>query len=227
MTKITKEEFENLPESLKTKFTADGDSYVFQEEDVEGLKKSKAEILKEKKELQGRLDELEKFKNEIEQAKETESEEKARKAGEFAELEKKLRAKIAEVEADRDAQIGQIMGNLKTERLKSLLIEKGVLPDRADFALPKVADEFDIERGEQGFNLKLKSGIGDPKEIDAAIEGLKSKASFLFAAAGASGSGASGSQQSGGVAKTATKDQVRAMSPTEKREFYLGGGTVQ
>jgi hypothetical protein len=59
----------------------------------------------------------------------------------------------------------------------------------------------------------LKGGIGDPKEIDAEFDGLKTKASFLFAANGASGSGANGSQINGGSGKTITRSQYEA-NPT-------------
>ena len=46
-TQITQAEFETLPESLKGKFTAEGDAYVLQEEDVTGLKTAKERILTE------------------------------------------------------------------------------------------------------------------------------------------------------------------------------------
>lgn len=223
-TKITKAEFDALPDSLKTKFEAAGDEFALIEEDVEGLKKSKADILKEKKDLQDKLDEALRFKAEHEKAKEAEETEKQKEAGQFAELEKKLRDKIAEVEADRDAKVGGILGNLKTERLKNLLIEKGVLPDRANYALHDLSEQFDLESGEQGFTLKLKSGIGDPKEIDATIDGLKQKSPFFFAASGASGSGASGSDKSGGNAKTMPKSQWDTLGVKEQAAFIREGG---
>jgi hypothetical protein len=209
MTKISKAEFETLPDSLKPKFKAEGEDYLLQEEDVDGLKKSKAEILEEKKKIQAERDELAKFKAEHEATLEEQETAKQKEAGQFAELEKKLREKITEVEDDRDAKIGQIMSNLKTERLKNLVVEKGVLPDRAEYALTTLADQFDLESEEQGFKLKLKTGIGDPKEIDGAIEALKAKADFLFKPNGASGSGASSSQaQVGGL-------DLNSMSPEQ------------
>lgn len=216
-TKLTKAEFETLPDALKGKFKPEGEDFVLVEEDVEGLKKSKAEILTEKKELQSKLDELEKFKKDHETKLAEADEVKLKEAGAFKELEEKLRAKIAEVEADRDTKVSGILGNLKQERLKNLLVEKGVLPDRAAYALADVGDQFDLESGEQGFSLKLKTGIGDPKEIDTAIEGLKSKAAFLFAANGASGSGASGSNGNGGsTAKSVTRAQWEAADDSQR-----------
>jgi hypothetical protein len=239
-TKLSRAEHEALDESLKTLYVPNGDGFKLDAdyEDVEGLKRSKAEILAEKKRIEEEAEELRKFKAEI-AAKEAEAEtEKLKRGGDFEELEKKLRARIAEVEAERDSKIaeiekgrdtkiGEIMGNLKNERLKNLLIEKGVLPDRTNYALSEMASKFDLESGEGGFTLKLKDGIGDAKEIDTAIEGLRSKSAFLFADKSASGSGASGSGNNGGaMPKTATKEQVRAMSKDEKKKFYLSDGQV-
>src|SRR6476646_3088204 len=83
MTKITKAEFETLPEALKAECIDDGDAYVLQKEDVEGLKKSKAEILAEKKRIQDERDELAKFKADQDAAKAKEAEDLLLKQGEF------------------------------------------------------------------------------------------------------------------------------------------------
>jgi hypothetical protein len=223
MATITKAEFDALPESLKTKFKAEGDGFSLVEEDVEGLKKSKAEILKEKKDLQDRLTELEKFKQDHEQAASALDEEQKRKAGDFEALEKKLRDRITEVEAESSNKVGSMLQTLKTERLKNLLIEKGVLPDRANYALADISDQFDLD---EGLSLKLKSGIGDAGEIDSAINGLKTKAAFLFAASGASGSGASGSGANSGSAQTMPKSQWDSLDVQAQAAFIKGGGSL-
>ncbi len=226
MTKISKAEFETLPESLKAKFTAVGDDYILQEEDVEGLKKSKAEILAEKKRVQDELDELKKFKAEHDAKASEVDEEQKRKAGDFEALEKKLRDRIAEVETTAATEKGALLSTVKRETLKNLLIEKGVLPDRANYALIEMADQFDIASGEQGFSLKLKNGIGEAGEIDTAVAGLKTKAAFLFGAGNTTGGGAEGSSNNngGGTPKTASRAEIAAMSPEAKRDFYLNDG---
>lgn len=197
--KIKKAEFDALPDSLKAKFKAEGDEFELQEEDVDGLKKSKAEILEEKKRIQAERDELAKFKTEHEAAKEEQETAKQKEAGEFAKLEEKLRAKIAETEAAAAEKESKFLATLKRERLQNFLVEKGVLADRADLALGATADQFDLVNENDKFTLKLKDGIGDAGELDKAVETLKTSRPFLFAANGASGSGASGSQgQQGG-----------------------------
>ena len=199
--KITKAEFETLPDSLKAKFTASGEDYILQEEDVEGLKKSKAEILQEKKELQVKLDEAEKFRKEHE-AKVAEADEaKLKEEGAFKELEKKLRDKITEIEAAAAEKEAGFLSSLKNERLQNFLVEKGVIAAQADLAVMATADKFDLVNEGGKFTLKLKDGIGDAGELDKAVEELKTARPVLFTAIGASGGGALGSQNNGGGQK--------------------------
>lgn len=220
MTKITKAEFDALPDSLKTKFKADGDNYVLEEntEDVEGLKKSKADILAEKKRIQDERDELAKFKAEHEAATATAEEEKAKAAGDF---EKVLASKEAAWQARIDAATAKeatILANLKAERIKTLCAEKGILPERvvAAMAVGDLDNIFELESTESGFSLKKKGGIGDATEVDAIFNDLKTKADYVFAANGASGSGASGSGNGNGL--TPTNGDLSATARLEK--FY-------
>jgi SMC interacting uncharacterized protein involved in chromosome segregation len=228
MTTISKAEFDALPDSLKTKFeAAGGDSYAMIEEDVEGLKKSKAQILQEKKDLQSKLDELSKFKSEMEQKKSAEEEAQMKKAGEFAELEKKLRAKITELEESHTNEKTTLLNSFKTERLKNELTAKGVLPDRAKYALADIAGQVDLVPGEEGFSLKVKNGIGDAKEFDALIDGLKQSSPFFFASNAASGGGASGSQGNNGTGSTTwTRAQWDAASTEERTKFSEAKGQI-
>lgn len=207
MTKLTKAEFEALPESLKSKFTASGDDYVLEEVDVEGLKKSKADILKEKKDLQDQLDGLQKFKAEHEQAASTAEEEKMKEAGKFKELEERYKAKITETEAERDAKIGEVKGKFFESSLKNLLSEKGVRPDMARYALIDAANEFELG---DDYTLKLKGGIGDAKEIDGFVAKLRETTPDFFKSQTPSGGGASGSGNNGGSANTITRAQYDA-----------------
>ncbi len=198
MTKITKAEFDTLPESLKAKFEADGDGYSLVEADVEGLKKSKAEILEEKKRIQAERDELAQFKSEHEASLEEQETAKQKEAGQFAELEKKLRDKITETESAAAERESSFLASLKRERLQNFWVEKGVLADRADLAVTTTESQFDLVNEDGKFNLKLKDGIGDAGELDKAAETLKTSRAYLFAPNGASGSGASGSQSNAG-----------------------------
>lgn len=229
MTKIKKDEFDNLPDALKAKFKADGDDYVLQEEDVSGLKTKIEEFKKEKLKLasiQKLIDEgfdVDAAKAALAKVDETE-EERLKAAGEFKTLEEKLRAKIVEVETDRDTRINSILGTLKQERLKSFLVENGIIPDRAKYALGDVAEQFDLINEDSSFNLRLKNGIGGADEMATVVNGLKEKSPFLFAADGASGSGASGSDGTGSGGKTMPHSQWQTLSPKDQAAFIKAGG---
>ena len=228
MTIITKAEFDALPESLKPKFKADGENYSLQEEDVDGLKRSKAEILAEKKRIQDEADAMKKRLDEIDASKSADEEEKLKAAGAFKELEEKLRAKLTETETAKQQREAELLGKFKLERLQNELISKGVLPDRAKYALSELAEKVELVSDEKGFNLKVLGGIGDAKEFDALIEGMKATSPFFFAPNGASGSGASGSESGGGGnTKVMKRSAFEQMPANEQMAFSTGGGKLE
>lgn len=227
MATLTKAEFDALPDSLKTEFKADGESYVLVKEDVEGLKKSKAEILAEKKRIADEKAALEQRLAEIDAQNAQADEEKLKQAGQFEELKKKYETRHAEelskLQAERDANFAAY----KRERLENELTRRGVLPDRTRHAFVDVADQLDLVQSENGFGLALKGGIGDAKEVDALFENLKTKSPWLFQATAQAGSGASGSQNGGnGAAKVWTRAQWDAAGTPERVAFSKEGGRV-
>jgi hypothetical protein len=223
---ITKETYDALPAEAQSHFIQTENGYDTPKEDVEALKKSKAEILEEKKKAIAELNELKKFKSEIEARSNADEEEKLKAAGEFKQLEEKLRAKITEIETARDAEKSQLLNNFKTEKLKNELTARGVLPDRAKYALSDVAEQVDLVSGDDGFSWKVKNGIGDAKEFDALIEGLKSNSPFFFAANSATGSGATGSNGASGNAKQIPHSQWKSMSLPDQAAFINSGGSI-
>lgn len=227
MTQITKTEYDALPDSLKTRFSADGDVYSLIEEDVEGLKKSKATILEEKKALQKQFDDLRKRLDEIDAAKAEADEAKMKEAGEFAQIEDRLKAKIAEITQAKQDRENELLGKVKIERLKNELITNGVLADRAKYALADIADQVELVESENGFAFKVKGGIGDANEFTQLLDGLKSTSAFLFAGQASAGSGASGSDTKNGTgAKTITRAQWEAMAPADSAKFFADGGAI-
>jgi hypothetical protein len=226
--KITKVEFDALPDSLKVKFKPEGEDFAMEEPDVTGLKKNKDELLKELKELKEKYGDLdpEAAKKALEAASAAD-EERLKAEGQWKTLEEKLKERHLKEITDATGKYEQVIGNLKTEKLKSFLVEKGVLPDRAAYALADISDQIDLVSGEQGFTLKLKNGIGDAQELDGAVDSLKAKANFLFAAPGASGSGASGSGNDNGggnAGKTMPKAQWDTLDVRSQAAFIKEGG---
>lgn len=230
MTKITKAEFETLPESLKTKFKAEGEEYALIEEDVDGLKKSKAEILSEKKKIEDEVIELRKFKDDHAAAAAKAAEADLEAKGKYEEALAAKEKAWKERDDAKEAEKAALFADVKRERLTNELVKRGALPDRAGYLVGELDADLELAKDEGGkFTLKKKGGIGDAAEFNAVIEAAKQKTPFFFAANGASGSGASGSQNNGGGAstpKTATKSEVKAMDAAAKREFYLADGQV-
>lgn len=229
MSQITKAEFDALPESLKTEFTADGDSYTLKREDVEGLRTSRNNILAEKKILAQEVEELRKFKVEMEQNKSQADEDKMKAAGEFAELEKKLRAKIAELETTHADEMAATLAVVKTERLKNELQKHGILPDRVKYAQADLGEAVELVKGENGFELKVKGGIGDAGEFEKLVGEMKERTPFFFAANTAAGSGASGNGNTNGSAQAQVWSRAQWDSATtaQRVAFSKDGGRIQ
>jgi DNA uptake protein ComE-like DNA-binding protein len=228
-TKLSKAEFETLPDALKAKFKAEGDdAYVLIEEDVEGLKKNKAELLKELKELRERFGDLDPdaARKAMELAAAAEDE-KLRAAGEFDKLKSQLEERHkAEVEKARN-DLNGLLASLKRERLTNVLTEKGVLPDRAKYLVHELDKEVELVNDANGFQLRKVGGIGDAVEFDAMIENVKQTSPFFFAATTASGSGASGSSNNGqSNAKAMVRTAFDGLDPNAKQAFIREGGTV-
>lgn len=229
MKNLTKAEFDALPEWLQSQFEADasGETFVYLAEDVAGLKNAKERILSEKKKLDAELAELRKYREQQEALRLQSEQERMKAAGEFEALEKKLREKLAQTEAEAEAKMQRLQNILKQQAVKNLLIEKGVLPERVEFALPKALEQFEMEIGEGSFGLRVRNGIGDPKEIEQAVAALREAAPFLFNATHTPGSGASGIGQAAAAAGTQwTRQQWENASTIERSEFTRAGGQV-
>lgn len=230
-TKISKADFDKLPDALKTEYIEDGDGYKLDAdyEDVTGLKAKRDELLKEIAETKKAMKAFEGLdpaaaKEAIEKAAKAEEEGLAAR-GEYETLKKKLEERHADELAKANAERDKLLGNLKRERLQNYLVEKGVLADRAAYALVDINDQIELASDDSGFSLRLKGGIGDAKELETVVEGLKAKSAFLFKADGASGSGASGSDNTGGsTAKTMPKAQWDALGVKEQAAFIKSGG---
>jgi hypothetical protein len=191
MTKITKAEFETLPESLKGKFTAQGEDYVLQEEDVSGLKQAKEDLLREKKELEKQFEGIDpkaakKALKELEDARLAAMSEEERHKEE-------LKQKRAELDAER-AEKEQVLDGFKRKELELTLLSKGVRKEYLDLAAMKVANQVEVAKGENGLSLKVRDEVGD---FDKLTTGLKTNYPALFESSSASGSGASPSNGNG------------------------------
>lgn len=229
--KIGKADHEKLDDTLKTLYIPDGDGFKLDSdaEDVTGLKAKRDELLKDLKEKQKLLEQFEGLdpaaaKRALETAQAAEDD-KLKAAGEYEKLKEQLEARHkTELEKER-VEKSTILTNLKREKLANVLTEKGVLPDRVKYLLGELDTQIELASTDSGFQLKKIGGIGDATEFDAIIEGVKTTSPFFFAANNASGSGASGSDKSGGNgAKTMPKAQWDSLDVKAQAAFINSGG---
>lgn len=228
MTKITKVDFDNLPDILKAKFKAEGEEFILIEEDVEGLKKNAADLLKEKKALEKLFEGVdpEKAKAAIAAAAKLEEDGLAAK-GEYDALKAKLEERHATELKIANERADTIIGKLRAEKIANLAVSKGVKADRIKAAIAEGDLDSIFDLDETDFSVKKKDGIGDAKEVDDFFTGLKTSKPYLFEAGNTQGGGAAGSDTTGGTGtKSATKAEVAAMNATEKHKFYTEGGEV-
>lgn len=233
-TKIGKADFDKLPDALKTEYIADGEGYKLDAdyEDVTGLKANRDEVLKQLAEAKKAMKAYEGLDPEAaRKALETATaaeDEKLKAAGAFEELKKKLEDRHAAELQTATEREQSLLSNLHRERLINYLTTKEgdkVLPERASYAYGDLKEQIELASDDSGFSLRLKGGIGDAKELETVVEGLKAKSPFLFAANGALGSGATGSDTKGGsTAKTMPHAQFKALGIKEQAAFIKEGG---
>ena len=228
-TKITKAEFDILPEALKTKFEVKGDEYELIEADVSGLKKNKDDILAELAEMKRKYGDIDpdKARAAMEAAQKAEHEDLAAK-GKWEELEAKLRISHADEKAALDKRLSQMFETNAEKDLRLTLAAKGVFEDEAE-NLSIILRSKHLKPVEDNGKTIWKS-LDDTKIIDLEtyVPELKTSYGKFFKADGASGSGASGSgnNNGAGLKKTATKAEVAKLLPADKKAFYEGGGEV-
>lgn len=199
MSKITKEEFNNLPTALKESFTPDGEEYVLKTEDVSGLK-SALKKEREAKEAAEKLaknfeglnaEEIRKMISDRAKAKEDED----KKAGKFDEI---LRAKEDEWKKQFDAEklrADTLERNFVEKQVESVMVSSlsasGVIPERLDIAKRLMRDSIEYETRDGNPVLKFKDETGYAQEMkpDDFTAKWREKHPYFFQSEGKEGSG--------------------------------------
>lgn len=98
--KVTKAEFDALPEALKEHYKEVGDHYLLDSDDAEELRKAKEREAEERKREKERADAAEKAQREAEERERVAKEEAAKKKGDIAALELSWKEKSEKAVAD-------------------------------------------------------------------------------------------------------------------------------
>jgi len=123
-TKVTKEEFDALPDALKEHYKELNGSYVLDSDDAEELRTAAAKAREERDAAKARLDELTAEKEAAEKAKREAEEANARKKGDIEAIENSWKAKVEEAKT---------AGETRATRLETMLRE--LLVDNKAIAL--------------------------------------------------------------------------------------------
>ncbi len=204
--KINKDEYAELGDVLHEFYTetADGE-YVLEADGVEDVTGLKSALERERAAVRDAKKVLKQFEGlNADEARKALSETSQREEKDLID-QKKFEEVLKKYKADFDADLSrekeknnQILTNLKREKLTNMLIKNGVLPDRAKFALVEIDNQVELHSDENGIHLQKTGGIGDAKELDEMVTGLRENSAFLFAPTNASGSGAAASNANGG-----------------------------
>ena len=219
---VSKDAFEKLAEELKGFYVPTEDGKGYELEGIGSIQRAlEAEKVKKttKPELVQELEDLKKFKEEHEakaaEAAQNDLIEQKKYEEAIAAKEKAWNERFETEKTEKES----LFADIKRERLTNELIKRGALPDRAGYLVGELDPEMELVKGDSGYQLKKKGGIGDATEFDAVIETAKQKTPFFFAASGASGSGASGSNGNGGNGDTST------MTAVQKLDSYYAQNT--
>ena len=204
---LTKEKYDALSDEIKAFYTTTKDGgYELEgvgsiQRALEAEKKGKAEAIeKALKEALGDLDPqaAREAVAKLSQLEQADLEAKGKYEEALAAREKAWQEKYDRDLGKEKGEKETLIANLKRQTLANVLTEKGVLPDRVKYLANELDAQLELATDETGFSLKKKGGIGDAAEFEAMIENVKASSPFFFAANSASGSGASGSEHSGG-----------------------------
>lgn len=230
--KLTKTEFDALGESLKEFYTPDGDNYKLlleSEHNPEGILAKNQELLAELKDLkQFKGMNIEEIKEALETQKKLREKELIKK-GDYetakAEFEKTYADKIAELES----KYKTLLENNAEKELELNLRNSGVREEyAADLALILKSTQIEAVENNGKIEWKNKNGIGDAADLSKVLADLKQTKPVFFKPDGASGSGASGSENSGQTgAKVLSLDAFDQLTPQQKTEFSKSGGSIE
>lgn len=214
--KLSKAEYDALPDALKPMFKADGEGYVslfVTAEEVAGLKTQNEKLLNEKREAKTKAEELERQRLADEEKRNKES-------GNIEALEKSYQKKLTDLQGEFDSYKGN-----SEKQLHGLLVQKeaqalasrlgGGVSDEA--FLPHILGRLSVEHGETGPRTRILDKDGKPSSatMDELYSEFASHKAF---------SGIVAKTQSGGA--LGARQQLSQQQPEKKTIQGLGANSL-
>lgn len=230
MLKVEADKLDDIPEAARSFYEEKDGKFRLKVDgmpDVEGLKKSRDDVLAELKSFKAKA-------REAEESAAKAAQDALEKSGNVDALRKSYEDKLAKREAELAGKISQYEANingLTVGQTATSLAAALAIPGSADVLLPHIRQRLSVEyRDGQPVTVVLDAS-GKPSAMT--VEELK--AEFLantafapiIAGSRASGGGASGGGRSGGAtAKSVSRTVFDGMSVNDKHAHLKSGGTI-
>lgn len=201
--------------------------------EIARIKAKKDLEAKHRKTAETKLSELEKWRQEQEEAQASREEEAARKkaeGGDTKALEESWKQKLSKTEqkylADLSKRDEMIAG--LTVKADASRVASEVFGDKAELMLHHVQSRLKVELGEDGAKTRVLDESGQPSalELDELIAELKSNPKFapFVVATKATGSGAQGGKKGGSAtSKMIPRSEFYAKSEPERKDLMKQG----
>lgn len=171
MDALTKEQYEQLPDFVKSEYVQTDDGY--KHGGVVKLKESLNNLDTKYKETEGRLSEFEQKQKEAIEAAQREAYEKAKKEGNIDEIEKRYQEQLE----DAQKRVGETETQYK-ERLEKLT--NGIKSEKINSIVADLAGELATDSGREAFKQLAKSLVDyDPEQTKTIFKGLDGSATSL------------------------------------------------
>ena len=233
MADLTQEQFEVLPDFIKTDYQQDGEVYRHSAEFKAAKLKSSLDGLDSKlKETSGRLSEYEQKQAERQAEAERKALEKLKADGKVDEILADAERRIGETTKQFNERIDRMANQIKTEKRSSVVSDLAELAtDKGRAAFKKlIASRIDVD-AETG-KVTYLNDDGSASSLDLAgfkAELLKddSLSPLLKGDVVTTGGGnAQGSTGGSASVKTMKRSQFDSLGPNEKMEFTKSGGKI-
>jgi hypothetical protein len=227
--KITKAEYDALPDAVKAFYSADGDNFklpLTDDDDPDALRRARDREKTEGSAAKKRVADLE---AELDLLKT----DPARKAGDIKTLEESWKNKLTASEALRDTRIKTLIGNIEkmlvegeTTKIASAITK----PENAFILTPHIQGRISIEWNGDEPTIRVKDKAGKPSAMstDDLQKEFASDSRFATLILGSKGSGAGGSEKkagsNGGAGGTVDKTFADMTEP-ERVQLYRNDPT--
>lgn len=220
--KLSKVEFDALPDAIKGHYKLDGDSYLLQiegEDDPAELRRARDREKEAARAEKERADKLQEKLDGITNAD-------ARKAGDITAIENSWSTKYEKLKTDKEAEVGGLKSQLQKLLVDNVAqrIATDLAGENADIILPHVAKRLAVEYDGETPKTRVLDADGKPSatttvELEKEFVANKKFASIIIASK-ASGGADAGNRNSSNRSAVQGEKKFNELNDQERTEWY-------